>query len=375
MINLKKKSQAALEFLTTYVWAFIIILITIAALAYFGVLSPSKSLPDRCNFGPEISCMAYVIADNGLQLKLKNNAGSAIIVDALTVSSEKIQLSCTSPIVGTTWESGDIKDVPIVCGFADAGLAEGEKVKLDVDITYHVASATNTFSKTVQGEVFALVGSGAVSGEESISLGTSCKDILDNGYSSGDGTYTIDPSGSSISVYCDMTTDGGGWTLVVRALAGSQAHNTGSAVGTLSSPTQGTIAKLSNAMIIDIGKSVHSIYENRFLFDSFSDTYYHQWNNGYAADFSNQRPIDGNPFEQTRKTSYGGSWSNEAVAYSVGCSGGYSPFSANSQCRTIWYYPYGCHSGFGIRADCSNRIENWDGIEDDVHRSGTMWVR
>ena len=46
-----KKSQAALEFLTTYGWAFLIILIMIGALSYFGILSPSKLLPNRCNFG------------------------------------------------------------------------------------------------------------------------------------------------------------------------------------------------------------------------------------------------------------------------------------------------------------------------------------
>ncbi|MBI2659218.1 hypothetical protein HYX05_03935 [Candidatus Woesearchaeota archaeon] len=45
------KSQAALEFLTTYGWAFLVILIMIGTLAYFGILNPSKILPNRCNFG------------------------------------------------------------------------------------------------------------------------------------------------------------------------------------------------------------------------------------------------------------------------------------------------------------------------------------
>ena len=42
----------------------------------------------------------------------------------------------------------------------------------------------------------------------------SCLDILNAGESNGDGLYWINPSGSEISVLCDMTTDSGGWTRV-----------------------------------------------------------------------------------------------------------------------------------------------------------------
>jgi len=157
--ELRHKAQAALEFLTTYGWALLVILIMIGALAYFGILNPSTILAGRCIFGSEIGCVDYSISPNTLNLRLKNNVGEPIVVDDFAVESDtSTAYTCTPPASGFTWKPSEVRVLSFTdCNGEAVGMDVGEKAKVRVTIRYHKAKSSASYSHEVAGEVFATV--------------------------------------------------------------------------------------------------------------------------------------------------------------------------------------------------------------------------
>lgn len=174
-----KKAQGALEFLMTYGWAFLVILIMIGALAYFGVLSPTKFLPERCTFGSQFLCKDYLINSDGttadVTVKLQNNLGQAIYVNNTLTNATSLEGfgACTI----TIYDSGGSTDIGadsapaavpdggyFVVSAADCaslgGMTEGSKYKVNVDVNYYAATSSSAFGHTVSGELFSNVETG-----------------------------------------------------------------------------------------------------------------------------------------------------------------------------------------------------------------------
>ena len=157
-----RKGQAALEFLTTYGWAFLVILVMIGALAYFGILKPSRLLPDRCSIGPEFECIDYQISDSDdtIKMRLKSNIGKPIIIDSMSVSAESAAgLSCSGkPTISDAWVGGSIKDLTFSgCNIGTVGLVAGEKGKILFNIKYYAIRSGSSYAHNVNGEIFSTV--------------------------------------------------------------------------------------------------------------------------------------------------------------------------------------------------------------------------
>ena len=96
MLGIKKKrqapanqhsAQAALEFLMTYGWAILVVVVGIFVLAYFGVLDPDKFLPNRCALPSGIACLDYNVESYRVILVLQNAMGQEITIKKVTAST------------------------------------------------------------------------------------------------------------------------------------------------------------------------------------------------------------------------------------------------------------------------------------------------
>ena len=85
----KKKAQAAMEFLMTYGWAILVVLIAIGALAYFGVLNPNRFLPKSCTLMPGLDCDEFKVdkSDSQVQLFIRNGLGDSIDFSSLNIDT------------------------------------------------------------------------------------------------------------------------------------------------------------------------------------------------------------------------------------------------------------------------------------------------
>ncbi len=147
-----RKGQAAMEFLMTYGWALLVVLIAIGALAFFGVLNPSKFLPNSCSLAPGFACSDFKASAStaNIIIVIQNGLGDNLYTTSLALSGS--QPNCdgaftSGGLTAITLNDGASTQFSLAC----PGLAgtKGTKLKGDLIITYNLGSTTGLQHKKV----------------------------------------------------------------------------------------------------------------------------------------------------------------------------------------------------------------------------------
>ena len=147
-----RSGQAALEFIMTYGWAILVVLIAIAALAYFGVLSSSQFLPSKCTLQPGIACLDHKATPTTMAVQIQNSLGSDITISRLTATNcPEITPSTTPALSPTLLPNGAGASYTFGTGATTCTNSGSSKYTGQFNITY--TASGSTFSHINQGEI------------------------------------------------------------------------------------------------------------------------------------------------------------------------------------------------------------------------------
>lgn len=108
-----RKAQAALEFLTTYGWAILVLLVAIGVLGQFGVLSPDRLLPDNCDMGVDFRCHDHRASFSGTEVNLAlsyEGKGVLVEIENIEIVSQEGLVELDSCVVEPDDGSGNLGD-------------------------------------------------------------------------------------------------------------------------------------------------------------------------------------------------------------------------------------------------------------------------
>jgi len=230
----KSRAQSAMEFLMTYGWALLIIVIVIAVLFYIGVLNPKGASGNSCIFAPGTSCYTFKLASDsgGLVLDIGQATGKPILVTGIGCSQNEVlaqnvttlSSDITVPPGDHKWIVGGDSNNSLNCTDANgsslnsANAVAGERYKGKVCIAYTELGAPQT-DRMICGDITARfepvsaseLGGGGGGGGGLLSFGAACTNGSQciTGYCSGGFCAWPPVGGSDYGLYGTVTGSGG----------------------------------------------------------------------------------------------------------------------------------------------------------------------
>ncbi|MEM7816920.1 MAG: hypothetical protein QXZ20_03335 [Candidatus Aenigmatarchaeota archaeon] len=148
------KGQTAIEYLMTYGWAILIILIVAGVLAYYGIFAPAGFLaPTARGFGQVqvLNPWSVVGSSGAITLNLENRVGGTITITDITYNDGTNTYSggtCT----GMTNQINSGEKAVVSCTPASGpGASAGSSYTLTLTITYQYQGGNFTSTGTISG--------------------------------------------------------------------------------------------------------------------------------------------------------------------------------------------------------------------------------
>ena len=188
-------------------------------------------------FGGGQSAGSFVIDPGNLTVNGKVGVGTGTPSAALHVVGDSLfegpaTFSSTVTYLGDLHLGGNV-GIGTNQPAARLDVAGGVKVGTDTGGCTQAKAGTMRWSGTTiefcSGSSWQAIYDPAKTGGSQGEAAESCLAILQGGYTNGDGFYWLDPNGGQTNdayrVWCDMTTDGGGWTLLFNLDSGDSARH------------------------------------------------------------------------------------------------------------------------------------------------------
>ncbi|MBS3097882.1 hypothetical protein J4209_03765 [Candidatus Woesearchaeota archaeon] len=119
-----------MEFILNYGWVLLVLMLVITALAYFGILAPTRLLPNKCLLFEGLYCRDFKVTPTKIALVIENGMGDFITLNNISVKT------CGMPAAGSL--KNGAKDIFYITDCANGNV--GNKFKEDVVVIYTTQS-------------------------------------------------------------------------------------------------------------------------------------------------------------------------------------------------------------------------------------------
>jgi hypothetical protein len=152
-----RRGQAAQEFVTTYGWGALLVVLAIAIMAYFSSVNPEALVPDTCGFPVMVGCdVVGATTDGELTLRLQNLEDDAFLLDASCTYANGVKVTTRNVLadgekLSQAWPKRGFKELTCVFDGDNplAGMA-GEVRRLSTEVTIQRPEGEYTINGHVQ---------------------------------------------------------------------------------------------------------------------------------------------------------------------------------------------------------------------------------